>query len=113
MRKIQALMLLVLAWPILWVGAVRAEEIDWYASGHVVPYSSVYPVQIQPIRQSCLGDTCRGVHAIIFVHGIFGSDNTFKNGSFDWRENLPSEINGSQLDVYSVNYDTQLTRWLG
>lgn len=81
-------------------------------NGNVIPYESVQPAVIKSIRQSCRGEACRNVHAVMFVHGIFGSDATFKNGSFDWRENLPAEIDGTQIDVYSVSYETELLNWL-
>jgi len=52
------------------------------------------------------------VHAIFFVHGIFGSDETFKNDDFDWRSKIPPEIDRSRVDVFSVNYHTELVEWL-
>jgi|GEM_PF-2569537 len=79
----------------------------------IIPFERIHPAEIKTIRQSCNGLACRSVHAVIFVHGIFGGEETFQNGQFDWRENLPPLIDGSAIDVYSVTYKTQLFHWLG
>ncbi|WP_160300609.1 putative lipase [Bradyrhizobium japonicum] len=95
-------------------GAGPAQPIDQYEiRGNVIPYESVYPAELETIRQSCQWSACRSAHAVIFVHGIFGGDDTFRNGNFDWRRNLPEQIDGSAVDVYSVKYHTQLFKWLG
>jgi hypothetical protein len=59
--------------------------------------------------------TCQGRHAIIFVHGIYGSKETFTNNSvlpsFDWPSALPKLISGVPLDAYVIEYKTLLFSW--
>src|SRR5262249_53215039 len=47
------------------------------------------------------------------VHGIYGSDETFRNEEtkFDWPSNFPRKIAEQDVDVYQLNYQTQLIAW--
>jgi hypothetical protein len=67
--------------------------------------------RISAVRQSCQSD-CRDRDAIVFVHGIYGGDATFKNGSFDWPSEFPQELGGRKIDVFRVEYTTAMFAWL-
>jgi hypothetical protein len=56
---------------------------------------------------------CRDYDAIVFVHGIYGSRDTFKNNvtKFDWPMEFPRVIANRTLDVFSLSYDTSLVTW--
>ena len=61
--------------------------------------------------------TCNEVHcpthdAVVFVHGIYGGDDTFRSASFDWPKNIPHEIGGRKIDVFRIKYETALLTWL-
>lgn len=60
------------------------------------------------VRRSCIGGHCPNHDAIVFVHGIFGDDNTFGQ----WPEQMPEEVNGHRIDVYRLRYQTALFAWL-
>lgn len=72
------------------------------------------PATVSNVRVNC-ANACAGRHAIIFVHGIYGSKETFVNTkvqpSFDWPSSLPDTISGSPVDVYLVEYRTALIAW--
>src|SRR5262245_8770783 len=67
--------------------------------------------QISAVRQSCRAD-CRDFDAVIFVHGIYGDETTFKNGAFDWPNEFAQELGGRKIDVFRINYKTAMFAWL-
>jgi hypothetical protein len=69
-------------------------------------------VKITPVSApTCEGSACRQRDALFFIHGIFGSSDTFKNASFNWPRRVASDF-GTQLDVYEISYDTLMLNWL-
>jgi hypothetical protein len=58
------------------------------------------------------GDTrrCEGRDAIFFVHGIFGDQTTFTNGSYKWPNELSADF--PDVDVFVIKYRTHLLNWL-
>lgn len=66
---------------------------------------------ITAVRQSCTGD-CKDYDAVVFVHGIYGDETTFKNGNFDWPREFPQELGGRKIDVFRINYTTSMLAWL-
>jgi hypothetical protein len=58
-------------------------------------------------------DVCWERNAIVFVHGIYGSQDTFRNETtgFDWPAEFPTEIDVQPVDVYRLNYRTALLSW--
>ncbi len=71
---------------------------------------------IEPARlQQCPADaaTCREYDAIVFVHGIYGAAETFRNTStgFDWPTKFPASVDGRDVDVFRLNYQTALLSW--
>ena len=56
---------------------------------------------------------CGARDAIVFVHGIYGGRDTFKNArtGFDWPSELPNSIEGNWLDVFKLNYQSALLAW--
>lgn len=70
---------------------------------------------IERVRVGCPVDvsvSCLDRDAIVFVHGIFGDQHTFKSGSFDWPEHMPAEFERRPVDIYRIKYDTALSNWL-
>lgn len=56
--------------------------------------------------------SCQEVDAIVFVHGIYGDEATFtSNSGFAWPKNIPKDIGGRKIDVYSASYRSQLLSW--
>ena len=68
--------------------------------------------KVAEVRQTCLYTQCPRHDAIVFVHGIYGDDETFKNGDFDWPRMLPEQIGGRTIDVYRIDYKTVMLAWL-
>lgn len=68
------------------------------------------PVEV--VRPTCEAN-CFERDAIVFVHGIYGGAETFRNSStkFDWPSNIPESIFGRLVDVYKLNYDSELANW--
>lgn len=56
---------------------------------------------------------CENFDAIVFVHGIYGDKDTFRNPSsqFYWPEEIPAQIAGRSVDVFVASYQTQLLNW--
>lgn len=56
------------------------------------------------------GGTCENYDAIVFVHGIYGGDDTFANASthFDWAQQFPRRIRERWVDVFHLTYKTEL-----
>ena len=51
---------------------------------------------------------CGNRDAVVFIHGIFGSRDSFRSGQFFWPQRLPLVSGGRVVDVFSVQYDTSL-----
>ena len=77
-------------------------------------------VDILPINDPCQTSTpqnrnparsCEKIDALFFVHGIYGSEETFENGDFNWPKEIVKEF-GDRFDVYVVEYPTKLLSWL-
>ena len=77
----------------------------------VVPFEAIAPARVFPVRAPCAGEECRDSHAIVFIHGIYGSRETFATPTFDWPKSIPERIDGKRVDVYLVEYQTQLVAW--
>jgi hypothetical protein len=63
----------------------------------------------------CLND-CQHADAVVFVHGIYGDEETFRNADtgFDWPSDLPDALaqrEGLAVDVYRLNYQSALLAW--
>lgn len=74
------------------------------------------PASLKPARPPACHDglaDCGGYDALVFVHGIYGGDTTFVNDRtrFDWVANVPREIGQRPIDVYRLNYRTELLAW--
>ena len=56
---------------------------------------------------------CSGFDAVVFVHGIYGNDDTFVNPttSFDWPSRFPSMVSERRIDVYRLNYQSAMLSW--
>src|SRR5262245_29011316 len=56
---------------------------------------------------------CANRDAVVFVHGIYGSDDTFTNSSthFDWTKSFPRFMGDREIDVFKLNYHTKLLAW--
>lgn len=65
-----------------------------------------------PVRQTCRESACPEHDAIVFVHGIYGDEETFRNGQFDWPKEVDAVIEGRKIDVYRIDYKTAFLRWL-
>lgn len=68
-------------------------------------------VEIEPIGIPCEREACKTRDAIFFIHGIYGDDETFSNGGFDWPRELARNAAGRQIDVYRINYKTAFLDW--
>ena len=68
--------------------------------------------KVVKVRQTCLNDRCPDHDAIVFVHGIYGDDEAFKNRGFDWPLMLPDQVDGRTIDVYRIDYKTAMLAWL-
>ena len=77
------------------------------------------PVKITPVGIPCeesprdpsTARNCREIDALLFVHGIYGDKETFRNGDFDWPSELAKRF-GDKTDVYVVEYTTKLFAWV-
>lgn len=74
------------------------------------------PAILEPVGKTLCPDiqaNCQRFDAIIFVHGIYGSEETFRNSKtgFDWPGALPREIKGRSIDVYRIHYKSALLNW--
>jgi len=67
---------------------------------------------VRPVACSARPD-CSGFDAIVFVHGIYGGDETFTNSEtkFSWPKELPLSIRDRRLDVFTLRYQTELLAW--
>lgn len=77
--------------------------------------NSQLSVQLVSVRDGCLGPECKGRHALVFVHGIYGGSETFTNTqaspAFSWPENVPARLAGRDIDVFRLEYQTTLLTW--
>ncbi len=70
-------------------------------------------VKIEAIGDVCLSkEACSQHDAIVFIHGIYGNDSTFKNGDFNWPVSLKKDFSDQNLDVYLIKYNQALIEWL-
>jgi len=65
-------------------------------------------VQCSPVESDC-----RAYDAIVFVHGIYGSSETFSSGrtGWSWPKDFPPQLSERKIDVFSLNYRTSLLSW--
>ena len=56
---------------------------------------------------------CQDLDAIVFVHGIYGGNETFKNTAtnFDWPAKFPRMVGGRSVDIYRLMYESSLLSW--
>lgn len=56
---------------------------------------------------------CGDYDAIVFVHGIYGGTDTFKNSQteFFWPKEIPSIIANRRIDVFVATYQTEMINW--
>src|SRR5712691_3669242 len=77
-------------------------------------FAQSFPTHLDAVRAGC-DASCRGRHAIVFVHGIYGGSETFTNTAvsppFSWSEQVPREIAGSPVDTFRAEYRTALLSW--
>jgi len=97
---------------VMGAAAVRAEPPA--PDGYVSSYEELLlnPAAVTSVRPPCDGDECKNAIALVFIHGIWSSGETFKNGDFFWPANIPTEIGGLRVDVYQIEYRTKLFAWL-
>ena len=74
------------------------------------------PAALVPVGQSICPPTsedCQDFDAIVFVHGIYGGAETFKNSAtgFDWPAKFPRDIDGRGVDIFRLNYESSLSSW--
>lgn len=72
--------------------------------------------ELVAVRDGCKGlQTCEQRHAIVFVHGIYGGAETFVNDSvspaFDWPANVPDSLASHPIDVFRLDYRSELVAW--
>ena len=77
---------------------------------------AVQPASLEPVRrEQCVNNapSCADFDAIVFVHGVFGEKETFRNKmtGFDWTMGLPMEIKGRKVDIFRLTYRTALLSW--
>lgn len=96
-------------------GTRSAEEREYLTkeAQKTITHSSA---SIVPIRAGCFDLDCRPRHAVVFVHGIYGGEETFvySEGSFkfDWPRSVPETIAGEPVDVFLLHYETNLFTWV-
>ena len=97
---------------VLTVACVRAESTE--NNGYVSSYQELLlsPAAVRAVRPPCSGDDCENAIALVFIHGIWSSGETFKNGQFYWPSEIPQEVGGRRIDVYQIEYRTKLFAWL-
>lgn len=57
--------------------------------------------------------SCQQYDALVFVHGIYGDDTTFRNSDtgFDWPKSFPRTVQQRPIDVFRLNYQSALLSW--
>ncbi len=82
-------------------------------NGNVVAYETITPASVTSARPTCASKVeCEQSHALVFIHGIYGSAETFASPQMDWPTSIPATVNGKRVDVYIVDYRTKLLAWL-
>ena len=72
----------------------------------------IYDVETEDHKTCNSAPQCLQRHAVFFVHGIYGSTESFVSEEINWPEVLKSNgINGQEVDVYIINYDSQMFSW--
>lgn len=78
-------------------------------------HASEPPAKLYAVSDGCGSTSCNGRHAIVFVHGIYGGEDTFVNTSvspaFSWPRSIASTVAGKSVDVYRLEYRTELLAW--
>lgn len=97
---------ITLALMFLFFVNMASAQID--QDGHITTLAA----RVIPVHQTCFEEKCPSHDAIVFVHGIYGDGDTFKNGAFDWPQELPTQVRGSSIDVFRIDYRTTLLAWL-
>jgi hypothetical protein len=66
-----------------------------------------------PDKEICKDIDCSHRDALVFVHGIYGSRETFRNPvtNFDWPAGFPRIVAGRTVDTYILDYETRLVSW--
>ena len=57
-------------------------------------------------KATCESQTACGDHALIFIHGIMGSQDTWKNRNSYWPDLIAQDSTTSTFDIYHVDYET-------
>lgn len=67
----------------------------------------------KPVACPAVAQSCANYDALVFVHGIYGNKGTFENPrtKFSWPREIPPRFRGRQVDVFSLNYQTELISW--
>lgn len=74
--------------------------------------ASAQIVRIAPVRTSTECQNPCPRHAVVFVHGIWGSADTWRNtqSGNDWPELLRDDQAFKDFDIYRLDYDTAFTQ---
>jgi pimeloyl-ACP methyl ester carboxylesterase len=107
-RTVKIRLFAAMLFSLLWSQPTAAQE----EASNVIAYERIKPAEVSAVRAPCDIDQCGDAHAVVFIHGIFGNADTFRNGVFNWPREIPAQINGKRVDVYQVEYQTQLLAWL-
>ena len=70
---------------------LRFSGLGFFACMLLATPCDAQPVTVEPVGEVCQG-RCTDRHAVFFIHGIYGNGQTFTNGSFDWPQVLPREV---------------------
>jgi hypothetical protein len=76
--------------------------------------ASFTPARLSLARpQQCVTLRCEKYDALVFVHGIYGSTETFVNPRthFNWPAAFPRSVNGRPIDVFLLDYHSALVGW--
>lgn len=78
-------------------------------------FAQFAPGRLETVRSGCDNVSCKGRHAIVFVHGIYGGAETFTNTAvtppFNWPQQVPAQIAASPVDVFRAEYTTAFFSW--
>jgi hypothetical protein len=90
------------------VGLFSLATVGWANTPSPASIEPARPEQCPPALQ-----TCESFDALVFVHGIYGGNETFVNSStgFDWTKEFPATVEGRRIDVYRLTYQTALLSW--
>ena len=69
--------------------------------------------EVRPTQCDSTRPNCAEFDALVFVHGIYGSKDTFQNPKtkFYWPAEIPAAVAGRRIDVYTIEYQTALLNW--